>query len=323
MAFQGRSLRTYIAVAAISMVILSALRRFASNTSRTMAPLTITLNDGKQIPWLGFGTGTALYTKDATEAIKVAIANGVTHLDGAQVYANEDSLGAGIIASGKPRSELFVTTKLGKVPEGKTVRDTLVESLKKLQLDYVDLFLIHIPIQHEGKLQSVWKEFEALQKEGLTKSIGVSNFRVKDLNEILEVATVIPAVNQIEYHPYVYKASQPVIELQKKHNIVTASYGGLTPIVRHKGGPVDPVLSSIRERLEKDSGKKVTEGQVLGLWLRALGVVEITTSSKAERVREYVATQSLPELKPEEVEAINEAGSKVHHRVFMKEWIDA
>ncbi|KAI0647040.1 Aldo/keto reductase [Trametes meyenii] len=305
------------------MVILSALRRFASNKSRAMASLTTPLNDGKQIPWLGFGTGTALYTKDATEAIKVAIANGVTHLDGAQMYANEDSLGAGIIASGKPRSELFVTTKLAKVPEGKTVRDTLVESLKKLQLDYVDLFLIHVPIQHEGKLQSVWKEFEALQKEGLARSIGVSNFRVKDLNEILEVATVIPAVNQIEYHPYVYKASQPVIELQKKHNIVTASYGGLTPIVRHKGGPVDPVLSSIRERLEKDSGKKVTEGQVLGLWLRALGVVEITTSSKAERVREYVATQSLPELTQEEVQAINEAGSKVHHRVFMKDWIDA
>ena len=162
-----------------------------------MAPLTIPLNDGKQIPWLGFGTGTALYGKDAESAIKVAIANGIIHLDGAQLYGNEDSLGNGIAASGKSRAELFVTTKLGKLPEGKTVRDTLVESLKKLKLDYVDLFLIHMPIHHEGKLKAVWKEFEELKKEGLAKSIGVSNFRVKDFEELLDGATVVPAVNQV------------------------------------------------------------------------------------------------------------------------------
>lgn len=164
-----------------------------------MAPLTIPLNDGKQIPWLGFGTGTALYSKDAEAAIRVAIANGIVHLDGAQMYQNEDSLGNGIASSGKPRSELFVTTKLGKLPEGKTVRDTLVESLKKLKLDYVDLFLIHMPIHHEGKLKAVWKEFEELQKEGLAKSIGVSNFRIKDFEELLDGANVVPAVNQVSF----------------------------------------------------------------------------------------------------------------------------
>lgn len=199
MAFQVKSLRTYITVAVLSMVVLSALRRFATtNLSRTMAPLSITLNDGRQIPWLGFGTGTALYGKNAANFVRVAIENGITHLDGAQIYGNEDTLGEGIAASGKPRSELFVTTKLAQVPEGKNVRDTLVESLKKLRLDYVDLFLIHMPIHHEGRLKPVWKEFEEIQKEGLAKSIGVSNFRVKDLKEVLEVATVIPAVNQVD-----------------------------------------------------------------------------------------------------------------------------
>ncbi|KAI0780950.1 Aldo/keto reductase [Trametes elegans] len=286
-----------------------------------MAPLTISLNNGEQIPWLAFGTGTALYNKDAANAVRLAIQNGITHLDGAQMYGNEESLGAGIAAAGKPRSELFVTTKLAKIPEGKTVRDTLVESLRKLRLDYVDLFLIHMPVDHTGRLKAVWKEFEEVQKEGLTKSIGVSNFRNHELQEILEVATVVPAVNQIEYHPYVFKASKELVEFNKKHNIVITSYGGLTPIVRHKGGPVDPILVSVRERLEKDTGKKVSEGQVLGLWLRAQGVPEITTSSKEERIKEYVATQDLPDLKPEEVEAINEAGSKVHHRVFCS-WFD-
>lgn len=180
------------------MGVFSILRRYSlSNLPRAMSPLTIQLNDGKHIPWLGFGTGTALYSQDAEAAVRVAIANGITHLDGAQLYQNEDSLGKAITASGKPRAELFVTTKLGKIPEGKTVRDTLVESLQKLQVEYVDLFLIHMPIQHEGKLQSVWKEFEELQKEGLAKSIGVSNFRIKDLEEVLKVATVKPAANQV------------------------------------------------------------------------------------------------------------------------------
>ena len=200
MALQVNSLKTYITIAVVSMVVLTALRRFATTTipiSRTMAPLTIPLNDGKQIPWLGFGTGTALFGKDAANSVRVAIENGIIHLDGAQLYRNEDSLGEGIAAAGKPRSELFVTTKLGKLAEGQTVRDTLVESLKQLRLDYVDLFLIHMPIHHEGKLKSVWKQFEELQKEGLAKSIGVSNFRIKDFEEILEVATVVPAVNQV------------------------------------------------------------------------------------------------------------------------------
>ena len=133
-----KSPRTYITVALASMAVFALLRRFSSTSTtltRIMAALTIPLNDGKQIPWLGFGTGTALYQRDAEAAVRVAIANGIVHLDGAQMYQNEDSLGNAIASSGKPRAELFVTTKLGKLPEGKTVRDTLLDSLKKLKLD--------------------------------------------------------------------------------------------------------------------------------------------------------------------------------------------
>ena len=162
-----------------------------------MPTIRIPLNDGTQIPWLGFGTGTALFRQDAEAAVKTAIACGFVHLDGAQMYGNEDSLGAGIAASGKPRSELFVTTKLDKLPKGATVRSTLADSLKKLRLDYVDLFLIHMPTHHPGRLAQVWKEFEALQRESLTRSIGVSNFSVRDLEELLEGANVVPAVNQV------------------------------------------------------------------------------------------------------------------------------
>ena len=196
------SWRAYIAGVILSMSFLSLLRNFSSRTlvpnSRSiMSSLTITLNDGSKIPWLGFGTGTALYSKDAEDAVRQAIQTGVIHLDGAQVYNNEESLGAGIASSGKPRSELYITTKLNVIPPGQTVRDTLVASLKKLQTDYVDLFLIHFPINHETPLPAIWKQFEEIQKDGLAKSIGVSNFRVKDFEEILPSAQVIPAVNQV------------------------------------------------------------------------------------------------------------------------------
>ena len=158
-----------------------------------------TLIVGSQIPWLGFGTGTAIYKQDATDLVCVAIENKIIHLDGAQMYQNEDTMGAGIRASGKPRSDLFVVTKLGELQPGQTVKESLKISLTKLGLDYVDLFLIHIPTQarKEGNLSQVWEGMEEVKRDGLAKSIGVSNFTVEDLNVILETAKVVPSVNQV------------------------------------------------------------------------------------------------------------------------------
>lgn len=161
---------------------------------------TLALNDGTQTPWIAFGTGTALYNKDAAKATTVAIQNGFTHLDGAQVYGNETTLGDGIVASGKQRSELYITTKLASLAAGETPQSALEESLKKLRVAYVDLYLIHSPKSHEGKLKKVWKGMEEAKKAGLTKSIGVSNFTADHLKDILEVATIPPAVNQVGIH---------------------------------------------------------------------------------------------------------------------------
>lgn len=161
--------------------------------------LTFTLNNGVEVPWLAFGTGTALYHQNATEAVRVALENGITHLDGAQMYQNEETLGAGIKASGKSRDSIYLVTKLRPLKEGETVRGLLEESLKKLEVEYVDLYLIHTPSPYnkEGTLKAIWKDMEEVQKAGLTKSIGVSNFRVQDLEDLLETATVVPAVNQV------------------------------------------------------------------------------------------------------------------------------
>jgi diketogulonate reductase-like aldo/keto reductase len=175
--------------------------------------MSYVLNNGRSIPWLAFGTGTALFNRDCTEQVRLAIANGVKHLDGAQVYQNEEPLGAGIAASGKPRSELFVTTKVWKLREGQTVQSALGDSLKKLGMDYVDLYLIHAPKNFEGRLKQIWKDMEEAQKTGLAKSIGVSNFMAEHLKEVMEVATIVPAVNQV---------SPP--RLRKKHDFQQILY---------------------------------------------------------------------------------------------------
>ncbi|GJE90727.1 aldo/keto reductase [Phanerochaete sordida] len=272
------------------------------------------LNDGRSIPALAFGSGTALYNKDASKPVAAAIRAGFRHIDAAQVYANEQHVGAGIAAAGVPRAELFVTTKLDRLPAGQTVRDTLLASNAKLGVEHVDLFLIHMPNAHPD-LAATWREMEAVQREGLARTIGVSNFLPKHLEQVLAVATIKPAVNQIEYHPYVFKASAAQLEIHKQHGIVTESYGGLVPLTRGKGGPLDPVITKIA------SARSITEGQVLQLWLRKKGVVVVTTTTKQERLEEYLAVGTLPDLSDEEVEEIERVGSSHHHRAFCQ-WIE-
>lgn len=295
---------------------LSIIRR--GSLHAIMANTRIKLNDNTTIPLLAFGTGTALFGKDVENMVAAAINAGFTHLDGAQVYRNEESLGAGIAAAAKPREQLFVTTKLHKPAEGDSVRDTLVESLAKLRLEYVDLFLVHTPLNfpEPGRLKEVWKQMEALKKEGLARSVGVSNFRTAQLREILDGAEFPPSVNQIEFHPYDYKDLLPTLELQKQHGIVTESYGGLSPIFRFKGGPLDPVLESIAKRLSAETGKPFSEAQVLFLWQREKGVVIVTTTSKESRLPEYLGTLDAPKLTDKDIALIDEAGAKEHHRQF-------
>lgn len=267
----------------------------------------ITLNNGKQIPWIGFGTGTALFMKDANEAATLALETGFIHLDGAQMYRNEDSLGKAI--SKYPRESLFVTTKLHTLNPGEKVRDSLLASLKRFGLDYVDLWLIHEPTPHAGRLKQIWHEFEEVYHEGLAKNIGVSNFGIEHLEEIIDGAKVIPQVNQIRFHPGLYASLKPLLEYQKQYDIKVQSYGGLTPIRKPTGGPLNVVLTSLSESLSKRSGVPVNEGQVLLKWLQAKDVIIITTSYKESRLREYLNSVHIPALTEEEVRAIDEAGA--------------
>ncbi|CAE6449530.1 unnamed protein product [Rhizoctonia solani] len=281
---------------------------------------TIRLNDGTIVPTLAFGTGTALYSKDSTAAVRQAIAKaGYTHIDCAEAYGNEISTGQAILESGVSREQLFITSKCST----KDPRKALEKTLKELKTNYVDLYLIHSPIQTPN-IAEAWKVMEDLKAEGKTRSIGVSNFRVKDLKTVLEVAKVIPSVNQIEMHPYVLASIEPVLELCRKHGITIESYGPLTPLIRHPGGPVDEPIRKVAARMAKGPEVgAVSDGQVLLKWAqqRTSGIV-ITTSSKVDRLLEQKAALDLPPLSNEELRSIETEGAKKHYRHFMKHMDD-
>ncbi|TDL16611.1 Aldo/keto reductase [Rickenella mellea] len=298
--------------------------------SSTTTPL-VTFHDGHTAPRLSFGTGTALYGKHASTAVTLAISSGFTHIDGAQAYGNESSMAEGIraAAASVPRSSLYVTTKLGRFPQdgvdGVNVEASLRKSLERLGMEHVDLFLVHASSDHVGRdLKDIWNQMVAVKKLGLTKSIGVSNFNVKDLKTILADGAEVPVVNQIEFHPFLTKTLAPLLAFQAQHNILTESYGTLTPI--HPRRPIpedsDAALLAARDKLlelldaaGKGRGENVSRNAILLKWVWQRGFLTVTTSSKEERLRESVAALDLPDLSAEEMSAIDAIGN-AHFRSF-------
>lgn len=153
----------------------------------------MTLNNGVAMPRLGLGVWNAEDGDEVEKAVQTAIEAGYRLIDTAAIYKNEAGVGSGIRASGVPREELFVTTKLWNSDQGaKNVQSAFDESLEKLGLDYVDLYLIHWPMPEVGKIVETWREFEKLLADGKTRAIGVSNFRIEDLEELKKTFSNYP-----------------------------------------------------------------------------------------------------------------------------------
>lgn len=241
----------------------------------------------------------------------MALKQGYYHWDAAEVYANEESVGRALKECGLPREKIYLTTKCGSADP----RKALEKSLKLLGTSYVDLYLIHSPhfVKDLG-LGKSWEIMEALQKEGLAKSIGVSNYRVEDLKEVMKTAKVTPAANQVEFHPYVYEKAAPLLAYCKEQGIHLECYGPLTPLVRAAGGPVDETV----EKVAKSLG--ATPGQVLLKWAQQVtGGVIVTTSSKPERLVEQLKTfTEVPNLSQEQINEIISVSKGKHVRAFMK-----
>ncbi|TCD64192.1 hypothetical protein EIP91_004425, partial [Steccherinum ochraceum] len=199
--------------------------------------------------------------------------------------------------SGLGRSDLFITSKYTGIGP---VEQAIQDSLTNIGVAQLDLYLIHSP---ELVGPDTWARFEDFQKAGLTKSIGVSNYDLETLQELIKNARVVPAVNQISLSPYTYSQHKGLIEYAAKHNIVIEAYSSLSPIIQYPSGPVDKPVAAAAKRLG------ATPTQVILSWVRSKGAVIVTTSSRKDRMQEYLDVGDLPPLLPEEIQAIDEAGA--------------
>lgn len=238
------------------------------------------LSNGNKIPCLGFGTWKLPEAESTVDTIKTAIDCGYRHIDTAFGYGNEASVGKAIRSSGLKRNELFVTTKLGNGGHG--YENTMKEfeiSMNKLDIEYVDLYLIHwprpLPVRDSWKEanEGTWKAFEELYNAGKVKAIGVSNFLETHIDVLLDTATIAPMVNQIELHPQFVQ--RDLVTYCKDHRMIIEAY---SPLIR---GHFDhPVLMEISKRHNK------SVAQVLLRWQIQHGFLPLPKSSSRERMLE-------------------------------------
>jgi 2,5-diketo-D-gluconate reductase A len=236
----------------------------------------IQLNDGSKIPQLGFGVF-QIEPDDTAGAVKQALDIGYRHIDTAEMYQNEKGVGQGIRDSGVARGDVFVTSKLNNgFHKPDDARRAFDQTLKALEFDYVDLFLIHwpLPTLYDGDFVSTWQALEEFKKDGRARSIGVSNFQTGHLARLAAETETVPSVNQIEVHPYF--TNEEVRAYGAEHNILTEAW---SPIAQ---GAVldDPVIGRIAEDLGK------SPAQVVLRWHIERGDIVFPKSNTPQRIKE-------------------------------------
>jgi diketogulonate reductase-like aldo/keto reductase len=236
----------------------------------------VRLNNGIEIPQLGFGVF-RIPEDETVETVLSAIETGYRSIDTASLYGNERGVGRAVTSCGVAREELFITTKLWNDDHGyESALRAFDESLARLGLEYVDLYLIHWPVPAKGSYIDTWRALERLYAEGRARAIGVSNFQPWHLRPLLDETDIVPAVNQVELHPQLQQ--DELRKVNQSHGIVTEAWSPLA-----KGGILaHPVLTSLAGKYEK------TPAQIVLRWHVELGNVVIPKSATTSRIKENI-----------------------------------
>lgn len=254
---------------------------------------TTTLHNGVKMPWIGLGVFKVQDGEEVVNSIKAALEVGYRSIDTAAIYKNEEGVGRAIAESNVPREELFITTKVWNANHGyESTLKAFDESMEKLGLDYLDLYLIHWPLPSQGKYVETWKALEKLYKDGRIRAIGVSNFKIHHLEEIIAHCEIKPMVNQVEYHP---RFNQRELHAFCKENGIQLE--AWSPLMQ--GGLLDdPVLVEIAEKYNKSTA------QIILRWDLQTEVVTIPKSTKPHRIAENANIFDF-ELSQEDMDKIN------------------
>lgn len=252
---------------------------------------TVTLANGVKMPWFGLGVYKVEEGPEVITSVKAALENGYIHIDTATLYQNEKGVGQAIKESGIPREQLFITSKVWNDDQGyQSTLKAYETSLANLGIDYLDLYLIHWPVR--GKFKDTWRAMETLYKEGRVRAIGVSNFHIHHLKDLLSSAEIKPMVDQIEYHPHL---TQPELhEFCKEEGIQLQAWSPLK-----RGTLLDePTILEIGKKYGK------TAAQVILRWDLQNEVVTIPKSIKPHRIKENANIFDF-KLSPEDMDKIN------------------
>ncbi|KAI9147783.1 oxidoreductase [Paramyrothecium foliicola] len=270
--------------------------------SNSLSVATVKLNDGNEIPQVALGVYKAPNGQETEDAVTAALDAGYRHIDSAARYANEEACGRAINRwlkkTGTPREEVYVCSKLWDSDHGyEATFNALCLSLEKLGLDYLDLYLIHSPADDEEKRLESWRALETAKRLGKVRSIGVSNFGAAQIENLVDNAKVVPAVNQVEVHPFCQR--EPLVELCDKYGIKIEAY---SPLAR--GNKLeDPTINAIALKYGR------TPAQILLNWNAARGNVVLPKSLTPSRIQSNLESFEF-ELSPEDIETINGLGSE-------------
>lgn len=289
-------------------------------TTKSGIPITIGAGSGTKWQWFKKNQNQGNLTQELIDQLVLALKVGFNHIDTAEYYTTHEEVAAAIKQSGKKREDLFLTTKyspgyLGTLCITSGPLESIDKALKEFDTDYIDLFLIHSPFFDETCLRGLtlldaWKQMLEVKKSGKVRHIGVLNFAIPHLEEIMAIdPSVVPEVNQIEVHAQLQEQTPGILDFCRQHQIQVEAYGPLLPLFRSEQSPIIPEVEKLAQKYQK------TQAQILLRWVYQQGILPITTLTNEQRLRDALDIVNF-ELEQKDLDALTQLGLVHRQRNF-------